>query len=113
MCRWKVRTSLSIIATRFGQARSRNERRFLGGKAPFARTGGAAEMKLGRFSKACFASRMKSPCELVRSLAALVLIGGGFGMVSASAANVVAIGDSLTAEYESLSDAQLNFLSNS
>jgi len=56
---------------------------------------------------------MKSPCELVRSLAVMVLVSGGLGMVSAPAANVVAIGDSLTAEYESLSDAQLNFLSNS
>jgi lysophospholipase L1-like esterase len=41
---------------------------------------------------------------MVRALVAIVALGGGLGMVPAPAANVVAIGDSLTAEYDTLPD---------
>src|SRR5687767_12847575 len=45
---------------------------------------------------------MKSPCELIRAVVAVVALASG--TASSPAANVVAIGDSLTAEYDTLPD---------
>jgi len=51
---------------------------------------------------------MKSPSEVVRTFLSIAAVGAVLGSVSAPAANVVAIGDSLTAEYDTLPD--LSFL---